>query len=186
MPRGRSPTEQLLQSSSRKGHKPHGGNALAADDRCPYVWAGEISARLVVEATAAAAPPQRLLRLRAPRRTPQCHPIALAGARGELLVISCTERRTCPEISRRRSVVARIRSDGLSARKPDRQASSSRWMMPRPSPVNAHMRSMSTPAAPVAPPSLASCRGSLEYHCEIGRHVGTALLRRSEPSGRQA
>src|SRR5438105_4719846 len=44
-------------------------------------------------------------------------------------------------------------------------------MMPRPSPVNAHIPWMLTPASPVAPPSVASCPGS-SFSTTV-RSVGT-------------
>src|SRR5215475_12538514 len=44
-------------------------------------------------------------------------------------------------------------------------------MMPRPSPVNAHIPWMFTPASPVAPPSVASCPGS-SFSTTV-RSVGT-------------
>src|SRR5689334_19863534 len=43
--------------------------------------------------------------------------------------------------------------------------------MPRPSPVNAHIPSMFTPASPVAPPSVASCPGA-SFSTTV-RSVGT-------------
>src|SRR6185312_352195 len=47
-------------------------------------------------------------------------------------------------------------------------------MMPRPSPVNAHIPSRFTPASPVAPPSVANCPG-LSFSTTV-RSVGTSAL----------